>query len=171
MKKLSSLSMTRAALLSLAVIASEHDASAQQKTLRDQLIGTWTFVSSSSKRDDGSATWGPNSKGLLIMTDNGRFSLQIMRTDRPKYKSETRMKGTLIENQATSRGTISYFGAFAVAEPDRMLTFHIESSTFPNLNGTEQKRVFTLANDELKYENPSPRRAGPPTVFDWKRLK
>jgi hypothetical protein len=62
------------------------------------------------------------------------------------------MRGSLIENQATTRGTLSYFGTYAVSEPNRMLTFHIESSSFPNLNDTDQKRVLTLASDDLKLE-------------------
>jgi hypothetical protein len=34
------------------------DVAAQQKTLKEQLVGTWTFVSSSSKNPDGSSVWG-----------------------------------------------------------------------------------------------------------------
>ena len=147
------------------------DAVAQQKSLKDELVGAWKFVSSTSQRDDGSATWGQNPKGLLIFTDGNRFSLQIMRSDRPRYKSNTRMRGSLIENQATTRGTLSYFGTYAVSEPNRMLTFHIESSSFPNLNDTDQKRVLTLASDDLKLENPTPSRGSGSTVQVWQRVK
>jgi hypothetical protein len=147
------------------------DAVAQQKSLKDELVGAWKFVSSTSQRDDGSATWGQNPKGLLIFTDGNRFSLQIMRSDRPRYKSNTRMRGSLIENQATTRGTLSYFGTYAVSEPNRMLTFHIESSSFPNLNDTDQKRVLTLASDDLKLENPTPSRGSGATVQVWQRVK
>ena len=147
------------------------DAVAQQKSLKDDLVGAWKFVSSTSQRDDGSATWGQNPKGLLIFTDGNRFSLQIMRSDRPRYKSNTRMRGSLIENQATTRGTLSYFGTYAVSEPNRMLTFHIESSSFPNLNDTDQKRVLTLASDDLKLENPTPSRGSGATVQVWQRVK
>jgi hypothetical protein len=48
----------------------------QQKLLKDQLIGTWTFVSTTAKLADGSPAWGSNPKGLLIFTENGRFSLR-----------------------------------------------------------------------------------------------
>jgi lipocalin-like protein len=65
------------------------DASAQQKSLKDQLVGTWTFVSSTGKLADGSPTWGTNPKGSLILTENGRFSVQIMRDNRPKFASNT----------------------------------------------------------------------------------
>jgi Lipocalin-like domain len=159
------------ALLSMVLALCASDAIGQQKSLKDELVGAWKFVSSTSQRDDGSATWGQNPKGLLIFTDSGRFSLQIMRSDRPRYKSNTRMRGSLIENQATTRGTLSYFGTYAVSEPNRTLTFHIDSSSFPNLNDTDQKRVLTLASDDLKLENPTPSRGSGATVQVWQRVK
>ena len=159
------------ALLSMVLALCAGGAAAQQKSLMNELTGAWTFVSSTSQREDGNATWGQNPKGLLIFSDNGRFSLQIMRSDRPRYKSNTRMRGSLIENQATSRGTLSYFGTYAVSEPDRTVTFHIESSSFPNLNDTDQKRTIMLAGEDLKLENPAPRRGSVPVVQVWKRAK
>ena len=159
------------AMLSMVLALCAGDATGQQKSLKDELVGAWKFVSSTSQRDDGSATWGQNPKGILIFTDGNRFSLQIMRSDRPRYKSNTRMRGSLIENQATTRGTLSYFGTYAVSEPNRMLTFHIESSSFPNLNDTDQKRVLTLASDDLKLENPTPSRGSGATVQVWQRVK
>ena len=37
---------------------------------------------------------------------------------------------------------------------DKALLFHIESSTFPNWRGAEQRRPFTLSGDELTYTSP-----------------
>lgn len=139
--------------------------------LKDQLVGTWLFVSSTSQRDDGSNTWGPGAKGQLIFTSGGRFSFQLMRADRPRYKSNTRMRGSIIENQATSRGTLSYFGTYAVNDADRTLTYNIEMSSFPNFIDTAQKRIITVAGDELRYQNPAPSRGTTPTVLVWKRAK
>ena len=44
------------------------DAGAQQKSLKDQLVGAWTLVSSTSKQPDGSLQWGSNPKGSIIFT-------------------------------------------------------------------------------------------------------
>lgn len=148
------------------------DAIAQQKTLKDQLIGTWTFVSSTGKLADGSPTWGTNPTGSLILTENGRFSVQIMRGDRPKFASNNRMKGGPEEIKATVEGTISYFGTYAVDEAGKTLTYKIEGASFPNWNGTEQKRpIVSLTSDELKYSNPAPSIGGPTTELTWKRVK
>src|SRR5262249_18507361 len=158
-------------LLSLGLAQLASDAAAQQKTLKDGLVGAWKFVSSTSQRDDGSAQSAPNPKGSLIFTDSGRFSLQIMRSDRHSYKSNSRMRGSLIENQATTRGTLSYFGTYTVSETDRVLTFHIESSSFPNFNDTDQKRVVSFAGNDLRLDNLSPRRGSGSTFQIWERTK
>ena len=148
------------------------DAFAQQKSLKDQLIGTWSFVSSTGKLADGSPTWGTDPRGSLILTENGRFSVQIMRNDRPKFASNNRMKGTPEEIKATVEGTISYFGTYEVDEAGKTLTYKIEGSSFSNWNGTDQKRpIVSLTYDELKYSNPAPSIGGPTTELMWKRTK
>jgi len=148
------------------------DAIAQQKSLKDQLIGTWTFVSSTGRLADGSPTWGTRPTGSLIFTENGRFSVQIMRSDRAKFGSNNRMKGTPEEIKATVEGTISYFGTYAVDEAGKTLTYKIEGASFPNWNGTDQKRpIVSLTSDELKYSNPAPSIGGPTTELMWKRIK
>jgi hypothetical protein len=148
------------------------DAIAQQKSLKDQLIGTWTFVSSTGRLADGSPTWGTSPTGSLIFTENGRFSVQIMRSDRAKFGSNNRMKGTPEEIKATVEGTISYFGTYIVDEAGKTVTYKIEGASFPNWNGTDQKRpIVSLTSDELKYSNPAPSIGGPTTELTWKRAK
>ena len=63
------------------------DALAQQKSLKEQLIGTWTFVSAVETSKDGTKSdrWGPNPKGLIIFDANGRYSFMISRSDIPKF--------------------------------------------------------------------------------------
>ena len=77
----------------------------------------------------------------------------------------------MIENQATTRGTLSFFGTYTVSEPDHTVTFHIDSSTYPNLSDTDQKRQLTLSGDNLKLENLTPSRGTGPTVQVWERAK
>jgi hypothetical protein len=54
------------------------------------------------------------------------------------------------EGKATARGTISYFGIYAVSEVDRTMTVHVEASSFSNWNGTDQKRIVEVRQDQLK---------------------
>ena len=159
-------------IASLALTLLLGDAIAQRKSLKDQLNGTWTFVSSTGRLADGSPTWGTSPTGSLIFTENGRFSVQIMRSDRAKFASNNRMKGTSEEIKATVEGTISYFGTYTVDEAGKILTYKIEGASFPNWNGTDQKRpIVSLTSDELKYSNPAPSIGGPTTELTWKRAK
>src|SRR4029077_13878003 len=56
-------------------------AMAQPKSLKEQLIGIWTFASSIDTNKDGSKSnrWGPNAKGQLMLDPSGRFSFMISR--------------------------------------------------------------------------------------------
>jgi hypothetical protein len=91
-------------------------ASAEQKSLKDQLVGSWIFVSSTTKAEDGSPLWGTNPKGIAIFTANGRYSTHVMRSDRPKFAANSRAKGTSEENKAAVLGNISSFGTYTVDE-------------------------------------------------------
>jgi len=127
----------------------------QQKSIKEQLVGTWTFVSSTTKLPDGSPAWGTNSKGLLIFTENGYFSSQIVRSDLPKFASNNRAQGTPEENKAIVQGSIATFGTYTVDEAKKGYTLKYEGSTFPKRVGTEETRPFTIAGDELKVTNPA----------------
>jgi hypothetical protein len=61
------------------------------------------------------------------------------------------MIGTPEEHKAASHGVVAYFGTYTVNEKDSVVTLHIERSSFPNWEDTDQKRSFTFVNDELRY--------------------
>jgi lipocalin-like protein len=45
---------------------------------------------------------------------------------------------TAEENEATANGTQTYFGTYSVNDADRSIAIHVEGSSFPNWNGTDQ---------------------------------
>jgi hypothetical protein len=92
----------------------------------------------------------------VIFTENGRYSSQLMRSDRPKFASNNRAQGTPDENKATTQGTISSFGTYSVNEANKTYTIRFEASSYPNLEGTEQTRPFSITGDELRVTNPAP---------------
>ncbi len=58
----------------LALISAFPESSmAQESPLKDQLIGTWIYVSSTGKREDGSAVQRPSLQGAVTYTADGRF--------------------------------------------------------------------------------------------------
>ena len=155
MNRRSVFSASAIAVFGLAVMTG--GAVGQQKSLKEQLVGTWSFASAITTRPDGSKveTFGPNPGGLLIFDSNGRYASLVVRQGVPKFASNSREAGTAEENKAAVQGSIAHVGRYTVNEADRTVTFHIEYSSFPNWNGTEQKRPLTIAGDELKYVVPA----------------
>lgn len=143
---------------------------AQQKSIREQIIGSWAFVSAISTRSDGSKTnnWDANATGSLIYLPNGRFSFMILRSDIPKFE---RGKATSEQHKAAVQGTIAYHGTYTVDEATKTVSHRVQGSSMSALNGTEQKRmVVSVTADELKYVNPATSFGGK-AEGTWKRVK
>jgi hypothetical protein len=130
-----------------------HTGLAQGKSLKDQLVGTWIYVSNTGKRDDGSNVQRPSLQGAVPYTADGHFHFITTRTDAPKLASKDTSRPTLEEAMAIASGSIAYTGTYTVDEAN------VEASTFPNLAGApNQRRVVTSINaDEMKFTNPARR--------------
>jgi Lipocalin-like domain len=159
--------MTAFSLVALLQIG---DVAAQQPKIGKAIVGAWTIVSVDTVRSDGTRvpTFGPNPKGLAIFDPSGRYSLHLARSNTAPFASKNRMEGTPEENKAVVQGTLSHIGTYVVSEAESTLVLHMESSSFPNWNGTEQRRVFTLAGDELRWRTPVASGGGS-TELVWKR--
>ena len=145
---------------------------AQQKSLKEQIVGTWMQVSNTNTATNGTKSdlFGPNPTGVLTFESNGRFSQIGMRSDLPKFGTNNRATGTADENKAVVQGSIAYFGTYSVNEADKSYTVQVEGSTFPNWTGTAQKRAFSISGDELTFINAAGSSGGTNEV-KWKRVK
>ena len=150
-------------------------ARAQQKSIKDQLVGTWTLLLDDGIKDDGTHVpgYGPNPEGSLIFTADGHYSLQIVRYGRPAFASKNRLTGTADENKAAVQGMISHFGTYTVDEAGKSLIFRVAASSFPNFDGTTQKRAVTAITDEvLTWNVPTPLASGYVRAeVAWKKAK
>jgi hypothetical protein len=153
MNRLSVRVRTALALLLIGIVLPGSGAIAQS-ALKDQIVGTWTYVSVDLVGPDGARTplMGPNPLGQASFDSNGRYVLMNVRAGQAKFTSSNRMEGTAEENKAVVQGSIAHFGKYTVDEANRTITFHIEASTFPNWNGTEQKRPFTVTGEEFTWK-------------------
>lgn len=166
MKKV--ISLSAAMLLPFALALPAGNAAAQGKNL----VGAWTIVSSDNVDAAGKKTpiFGSDLRGSLIFTANGRYSLTLARAKLPKFASDNRNKGTAEENQAVVGGSLSHFGKYSTDDKDKSFTFLIETSTYPNWDGTTQKRSFTIKGDQLSYTTPAASGGGRADLV-WKRVK
>jgi hypothetical protein len=122
--------------------------------LGEDLVGTWAWESVENTHSDGAKTqpFGPKPGGYLTFDKSGGFFWLITRPGRAKFASGRRDQGTVEENKATVQGSLAYCGTYLVSNDTLLLK--IEASTYPNEEGAEQKRIFTLSGDELSWKNP-----------------
>jgi hypothetical protein len=51
---------------------------------------------------------------------------------------------------------VAYFGTYSTSDADKVLTYHIERSSWPNFEGQDQKRIVTIKGDEMSYKSQVP---------------
>jgi Lipocalin-like domain len=155
--------MNRRHILSLSVLAAlglallPGSAPAQQKSLKEQLTGTWIIVSNDSTAADGkkSQLFGPKPKGILVLDATGQYSQTIVHPDVAHFKINNRQQGTPAENTAAVRGTTATFGTWTVDEASKTITVRNVGGMFPNQAGTDSKRlVVSVTADALTLTNP-----------------
>jgi hypothetical protein len=160
------------AIMLVAILTFPSGVVAQGTSLKDQLVGTWLYVSSTGKRDDGSNVPRPNLQGAVTYTADGHFHFITTRTDAPKYASSDPARPSPEEAMAIASGSIAYTGTYTLDESAKTIHPNVETSTFPNLVGApNQRRIITsITADEMKFTNPRTP-AGVTLEFVWKRAK
>jgi hypothetical protein len=141
-----------------------------KETLKEtpKLAGAWTLVS--SVVDLGGRKiepYGPDPKGSPVLEPSGRYVAMIVRAGLPKIAAGNPVAGTADENKAIAGGAIAHFGTYTA--DGKTITFRIEASSFPNWDGVEQKRSFTLTGDAFTYTADGGAAGGIATLT-WKRV-
>jgi hypothetical protein len=143
---------------------------ASAQTAKD-VVGTWTMVSNVTDQSGKKIEpFGANPKGIMVLEASGRYVLAVSRAGLPKLASNSRASATAEENAAVVQGSIFHFGTYTVDEAGKTITFRIETSSFANWNGIEQKRAFIVTGDQLKYTIPESSIGGVSEVV-WERTK
>ena len=122
-----------------------------------------------AEKGDGTTVerYGTSPKGIAFFDAGGRYIITVMRSDRAKYASNALWQGTPDENKETADGAITYFGTYSISEADSSIAIHVEGSSFPNWNSTDQKRFVVIAGEKLTLTVRPP--AGDVVDVIWKR--
>jgi hypothetical protein len=154
-------------LFCAALFVSATDSFAQAASV----VGAWTMASNITTDASGKkeASYGEKPMGQVVFAANGRYTLFISRPDLPKFASNSRLKGTADENKAVVGGMIAHYGTYKVDDKAKAIVFHIEGASFPNWNGTEQKRPYSVSATELKWNTPAASGGGSADLV-WKRM-
>lgn len=161
------------AIAALGLALSPVVAVAQQKTLKEQITGTWTVVFNESTAPDGkkSLPFGPKPQGIQVFDASGQYVQIMSHPDVPKFKADNRQQGTSEENTAAVRGTTATFGTWSIDEASKTITVRNVGGLFPNQAGRDTKRILvSVTADELKLTNPLTA-SGMRSDNVWKRAK
>jgi hypothetical protein len=146
---------------------------AQQKSLKEQLVGTWNLVSDDSIANDGSkkAIFGAHPVGVMMLDANGHYAEVFDDPGRPKWKSAVRTQTTPEEYTTAAKGLLAQEGVWSVDEGTKTLTRKVEAGLSPNIVGTEVKATVAVSADELTVTNPNSGLTGGKTELVFSRVK
>jgi hypothetical protein len=136
------------------------------------LAGTWRLVAADVEYPDGrrGPDYGASPKGLLIVDADGRYSLQIFKSERVRFGAGDKAKGSEAEFRSAVLGSSTHYGRMRADPVAHTLQFDIEAASFPNWEGTHQVRPYTLEGDELTYRV-APRGDGGVPISVWRRVR
>jgi len=101
-----------------------------QPTLSEQLVGAWSLVSCEVLTADGTTQHplGADAMGLLIYGPHRHMTVQIMASDRQRWRAQSQGPQRLAELAAAADGYLAYAGTYEVDEAARTVTHRVELS-------------------------------------------
>ncbi|MET3132549.1 hypothetical protein AAKU55_002823 [Oxalobacteraceae bacterium GrIS 1.11] len=142
--------------------------------LAQELAGSsWTLVQVDNILPDGRhiELYGPKPEGRLLFDGGGHYSLQIFSANRAPFPLNDKSRGSADDYKAAVMGTNAHVGKYALDAAGHSLTFNIEHASFPNWDGTVQKRAYSIVGDILRYTVPAPTSGGGAGgEVAWRRL-
>jgi len=156
-------------VIALGIAAQSWSASAQEKTLKQQLVGAWTLAAVYDQGADGTKNdaWGHGVQGSLMLGPTDRFSYFVVGANREKTGNDPR--------NSPAGPFLGYYGSYAADESAKTLTFHIEHATFPQWDGINRTaHIELLTGDELRIANSAvhdPKLGDIVPHLDWQRIK
>ena len=129
------------AILVLAVPLSG-GAAAQERSLKDQLVGTWTLVSVADVYENGRKVddWGRSVGGAASFDANGRFTYMIIGGNLQERTNSPRI---------SSRMVVAYYGRYTVDEAKKTITYTADRSTNPGFDGGSRTTTLVLNGDDM----------------------
>jgi len=119
------------------------------------IVGTWTLVSYKHESFEGIVFYpmGPYALGRLIYTDNGFFSVTIMKSNRKELVSDNLFEASAEEKLAAADGFVSFSGKYSLGPESNKIVHTIDLSFFPNWIGASQSSTVALSEDTLEITN------------------
>ncbi len=145
MKKLVSFGMVVLFICMNASIVGSQDRSTDQR-ISAQFVGAWHLLWLEEPAADGTVHRA-DSTGLLVYTNDGHMSVQVM------YRNpQTPQAGTV---QYATGGYEASYGRYEINDA-HTFTFHVDGALVRSLVGKDLKRVYELSGNRLIVTSPDP---------------
>ena len=125
--------------------------------LSSLFVGVWSLCCADKILPGGKqvADYGADPRGIVIFTEDGRYVVEIFRSDRKKFASNDRAAGTPEEYKDAIMSTSAHFGRYAVDGQKGTITFTVDRASFPNWDETIRTCTFTLEGATLAWRTPA----------------
>jgi hypothetical protein len=144
--------------LSLSLLLSAGAQTPANHADREWLVGAWHLVKIEAPGADGKPAAGPQPTGVLIYTNDGHMSVQLMYPE------------TTLSNEYVERGYEASFGAYDLDESRHIVTHHVQGSvTRDRLVGKDLPRRYQFTPDGHLLIRSA--RAGERWSVTWEKFK
>jgi hypothetical protein len=111
-------------------------------------VGAWRLALLETEGPDGKIHKA-DSTGLLIFTQDGHISVQVMERNPPPQTSAA-------PEQYSQGGYEASFGTYQIDESAHTFTYHVEGALVRNLIGKDLPRAFALSGKQLIVKSSHP---------------
>jgi hypothetical protein len=114
---------------------------AQQKTLKEAIVGTWTLTSVYDQYEDGkkSEPWGSGVTGHYVFGGDGSYTQLIIGDTRPDMKSD--------DPRRPDGFVVARLGRYTVDEAKKTVSVKVERAANSSRNGAVITQTFSINGD------------------------
>lgn len=136
------------AMAFLALLAESAVAEGERGTgVAEAILGPWKLVEWVVTDPSGkkSYPYGKSPEGLLIYTDDGQMSVQLMNPDTHIPEPDSNHQSDSLEGVVAR--FFAYYGTYSIDEKSKTITHSISGSLAPSWIGSDQVRGYELIGD------------------------
>ena len=161
------------AAVAVALTTLPNFAAAQQSSLKEQLVGTWSLVSFDAVNADGTRkpALGGNAIGLMMIDSHSNYTVVFTDPNRPEKWGKSREDTTPEDYKAAAMGLTAQFGTVVVDETASTLSTKVVGALNPRRASGAVTKKISIIGDELKAVETSSAYGGVSNEYSFKRVR
>jgi len=127
-------------------------------SIKNELIGSWkllSYIELPINWTDSLFPMGQQPDGILMYSPDGYMSVQIAKQERLPFASGDWLKASCEEHTSSMSSYISFSGTYRILE-NRIVSYQVKTSLYPNWKGQTHERTFDFEGDILYLKSIEP---------------